>query len=76
MIQFTYDQAYKLRFDIKESLSKKDPALKHGVSFFLGKIVDDYVVMCQTLPMTTNPNLIIEDRWADKLTHFYKYRKN
>ncbi|ADM79932.1 hypothetical protein phiAS5_ORF0089 [Aeromonas phage phiAS5] len=76
MIQFTYDEAYKLRYDLNESAKINDPALQQDVRYILRRDIDNYVIMCQTLPMKTNPTLIIEDKWAVKLTEFYKMRKN
>ncbi|QAX99574.1 hypothetical protein AsFcp4_120 [Aeromonas phage AsFcp_4] len=74
MINFTYDQAYKLRYDINESMTKNDPAVKLLAVETFAKL-DDYIMMCQTISRGNgNPTLSVHDNWARYLTEFYRVR--
>ncbi|AAQ17959.1 hypothetical protein Aeh1ORF290c [Aeromonas phage Aeh1] len=73
MIHFTYDQAYKLRYDIIQSMSKNDPAVKLLAVETFTKL-DNYITMCQTIPVDGNPTLSVHDNWARYLTEFYQVR--
>ncbi|UYD60113.1 hypothetical protein OPFAMLBM_00092 [Aeromonas phage avDM12-TAAL] len=74
MIIFTYDQAYKLRYDVKESMTKNDPAIKLLAVETFDKL-DSYITMCQNIPRGNgNPTLSVHDNWGRYLTEFYQAR--
>ena len=73
MIHFTYDQAYKIWHDVKQAIERDDEAFEELATNTFN-LLDNYVRMCQTIPIVGNPEFSVHDNWARYLTAFYQKR--